>query len=829
MRSVLLLLALALLVTLAACGGGTSEPDPSLPAALTVTPADGAPGALLALASPALSGKAEGALAVRIGGLDAPLRLSESGGAVTVVPLTAAGPAGDTPPAAPVTVELLSDGEVIAVAADAFTVQAVTPAPAAADSLAASLRALTGSLRGIMAAFEPEPSETAGYAHAVLAACDTLLAGAGEGSLRGALAQLAADDAAAKDLIDAFIASSGMLESTRRLAAALGQVTWEQEKSGPLAAPLDAGDIPISDVALARKLQFQVLAGLFGQTVVNETAEEYALTVGLASGAIGLVRGVPGSAVISAIVSVADFAVNKILLGLLPSEVTSFTLTLEDADLLLGETTTARLDLTARNAPPPVGIQDFVGLTLNLLGLGDTPSETFRDILLNTANFFLGTIQAGVASYANAHPELNLDVSFALVPQRTWAAVIHDPRLVDLETFTPAIITGLDTEVDWVASGPSIGEGRIYARTATDVESVLIEPLPGFTYAGGAFGENVRSTETVSVQVTSTLYLEVDFAPVIAESGFNVLGVQAGYVDVNGSREGVAGLDVALIVDGGTLERSAGVTDADGDFITTASLSPGSQRILITVTVSDGTGQQLVRTVQADLASGAPVFLFEGGAIEADASASGCNTFEYDDEVQSQEISEPGSFALDAGAGVSMSCNAEPSSTSAAGGTSAISCDVSVDPVSGVVVITATAQAQFSANVSGPYTSNGASGHASASVVLDFRLDDADDKTVSYDYEFTASASASASGEFTTTLGSATLYEDGVILVYAGASFYNGSTTTPTSVSRQESGVLSAGRYTFRADASAGGAAFASLPAASGDGATTYTLRLTPR
>ena len=43
MRSVLLLLALALLVTLAACGGGTSEPDPSLPAALTVTPADGAP------------------------------------------------------------------------------------------------------------------------------------------------------------------------------------------------------------------------------------------------------------------------------------------------------------------------------------------------------------------------------------------------------------------------------------------------------------------------------------------------------------------------------------------------------------------------------------------------------------------------------------------------------------------------------------------------------------------------------------------------------------------------------------------------------------------
>jgi len=599
-RATLSILLPTLGILLGGCGEETTNPDPGAgtsdpPVAhLAIEPRSGMPGTLLRLDSEVLSRAGDGGeMAVRIGGLDASVRTSPTGQTLATIPLMAAGADGATPPATAVDVELLR-GEALVARADAIlTIDPLPPAVGATDSLCTVLTRMTGELRRLVDAFDGQPSEREGYSLAVLAAVDSLVTGGNDASMVRTLDALAADDPATLELLDRFVAASGLLETTRQLTDGLASATWEED-----ADPRRTG---VADVELARRMQFHVLARLFGETVVHETAEEYALTVGLATGAIGIGTSVPGAAVVGAVVAVADFAVNKILLGLFPAELTTFEIVLEDDTLELGEITASRLDIAARNDPPEVGIQDFVGLTITLLGLGGSTADDFFEILENTAAYFLSTVQSGLAAYASEHPELDLDLSFAIIPEMSWEAVIHDTRLVDLLTFTPEIMEPLTDEIDWRASGPVAGEGKIHARTATGPDAVLIDVLPGFSYTGGAFGENVMSTPTVSVFVSSELVMEVDFAPEIAEGGINALEVRAGHRDADGDPDWQPGIDIELIVEGGTVAESSGVTDAEGQFITLAQIDPGATTILITVTATDAADQQVVETVQASI------------------------------------------------------------------------------------------------------------------------------------------------------------------------------------------------------------------------------------
>jgi len=680
---------IVLLAILPACGTDSStEPPPAGPARLTAHPPGGPPGTLVAVETSGVTATDAGELSARFGELDAPVAISASGQLVTVVPLLAAGADGTSPPGAPVGIEIRVGDAVVARTDDAFAVEALPPAPDAAEEMATALAEMTASLRILVDDLEPAPSEAEGIATAVLAACDSLLDGDGE-SLSAAVAALADEHPEMRALLDGFVASSGMLDASRQLADAVAQVTWESR-----GAEAREG-VDTSDLELARKMQFHVLLRLFGETVIHETAEEYAFTVGLATGAIGIGTSVPGAAVVSAIVAVADFAVNKILLGLFPSELTGFELTLDDPDLALGETTLARIDVTARNTPPGVGIQDFVGLTLNLLGLGGSSADTFAEILENTAAFYLSTVQSGLAAYASAHPELGLDVSFAVVPEMTWEAVVHDPRLVERLTLTPDIIQGLEDAVDWEAGGPNLGEGRIYARVATGDDAMLIDPLPGFEYTGGAFGEGAPATETHPVLVVSDLFLDVDFAATIAEDGFNVLGVTAGYLDVDGDPQGAPGLDVELIVDGGMVEEATGVTDESGQFATLAQLSPGSDAILITVTVSDATGQELVETVEASVTSGSVVIGRYVAVTNASADA-------IEDDTDGDVAVETPSGSLDAAASASWSSEQETSQTNAnASGSSSLTWSFAFE---GESLVGITASVSASAEVSASYS-----------------------------------------------------------------------------------------------------------------------------
>jgi hypothetical protein len=621
------LLLVSALLFAGACGSDNATgPDPSVEPeipGITLTPAEGPPGTIVLVESTVLAGADVSTLGVTIGGHPAPIRVSASGNIQAVIPILVAGERGDTPPDEPITVELIDGNETIAHSELAFTVTVLPPAPGAADSVREDLTLIAGRLSALAGELNLEGSASNGYAEAILGGLEALLIGDPDESLAAQLERLAAEDPETLALVEGVLAVSGTVDATRQLAEDLASISVavdlaDEEAIRPLhsidetapqknlarvqtAAPLD---VDISDVRLASKMQFYEVAKLLGETVVGETAEEYAATVGLASGALGMGVSIPAASFIGAILGVANFAVNKVYLGVFPAELSRFDIVLEDDQLEPGDTTTARLDLEARNAPPQVGIQDFIGLTLDLIGIGQGVGrievhDSFREVLQHTAAFYLTTIRSILAAYASEHPELNIDISFELIPDMTWTAVAHDPRLIEVLSHTPDVVTPLEDELNWHATGPELGEGRIYARTATGDDALLIELPPGFIYTGGAFGESVLTTETRSVYVVGNLVLEVDFPETIENDDIAALEVRAGYLDVEGEPVWEPGIEVSLLLDGGTVEQSEGMTDEDGQFITLAQLLPESDRIIITVVVRDDFDQEAVQTVEA--------------------------------------------------------------------------------------------------------------------------------------------------------------------------------------------------------------------------------------
>jgi len=601
-RRSLLVIALILFIGLTGCQtdpSGPSSGPTAPPTALAVSPATGTPGTTIALLGldPQLLAADIGQMTALIGGLAAPLSLSPTGQLLAMVPLLAAGADGQSPPAAASNVEVLDTGITVASAPSSFTVTALPAATGSARAIQTNLGSIHTELGRITELLSPtvgvEEQWTTSFANGL----GDLFHGSDPRSLDSVLARLEQESPASLNLIDSYLVSTGALAAFDNFATQLST----------LAVSLAAADTVRGNKTatvqqtLARKMQFHSLLKLFGETVVHDTAEQFAYTVGLAAGAIGVARGVPAAAEVAAILAVADFAVNKVVVGLYPSIITDFHIELGNPNVNLGSTTTAQVLLTARNDPPGVGIQDFVSLTLALVGLRATPDiETFRGILLSTASFYLSAVQQFIGTYAGVYPGANLDVNMAVVPRLTWETVITDPRLVNCESSTPSTITGMTDQVNWLASSSTVGAGRISARTAVGSQTLLLTLPPLVTYSGGAFGEQVMATSTVSVNVVGQLGMTVDFPTTVVAGEGTQLTVHAGYLSpATGTIIGTPGIALSLIVDGGTVADLTGTTNSGGDFTTIATLDPDSTQIIISVTATGADSSRLTRSVSA--------------------------------------------------------------------------------------------------------------------------------------------------------------------------------------------------------------------------------------
>ncbi len=599
-RHIIPLIILTLIALPLGCSDSTAPtPLPPAPAVLAVSPATGAPGTAVRIAGADLEGLAAADLSLSIGGQPALLRLQGTDiiAAIPMVLGTAAGSA--TPLTGTVDIELMANDRLIGEAAAALTITAPPAAPGAATSVSDDLGMVVANLDRFVSALEAEPSPEAGYLSSWLGALKEIFTADHTYSLPTLLSDLGNTDPEALATIESVFASSGLQDQTQRLAAYSATLADEAE-----ALALNAEKTTnLLDYQLALRMQFYVVLRDFGADVIADTNQTWSNTVGLVGGVIGIGGvSIPAAGFISAVLSLADFAINKVALGYFPAHITSFEIALANPLVVPGDVPQTELWLDASNQPVAIGVQDFIDLLL--LGLGQATDgsapQTFRDFLTNTADWYLGIVRTLMGAYSNAHPELNMDIDVGSIPPMTWRTQVTSDRFAALSTLTPDIINPVDNILAWRAEMDASGEGRIFARPASGPAVTSLPMPPGYVYNAGAFGDDIVSTPTVSVFVGNQLVLDASMSSSISAGGTNGLGVRAGYRDALGNVTWAEGIQIQCDADGGTVDPVNGVTDTDGRFDTFVMLDDGSSSVTVTVTATGDFGMQQTQSLTAN-------------------------------------------------------------------------------------------------------------------------------------------------------------------------------------------------------------------------------------
>ncbi len=540
---------------------------------LAIAPACGTPGTPIKVLGLDTNTVEVGLLAVYIGGEAAPFLFDRNGDMHTCIPMFLGEDDWPVPPKASVDFVIKEGNRVLVKLPEAVHVEELKEAPGTMFSIVDKLNDIKYALEDIMYEFVDDPGVQEQYFFAAIEAIDYMVDGDGTYCLPTVLEELENFHPTTLALLDAISASVGLLERTEELSdwmeRAKGDLSYIGAV-GPRSITPESSEWNVSDNSLAMQMQFYVVVKMFGEEVIANTASTFAETAGLAAGLIGIGRGIPQAAITQVILNYIDFVVNKIIVGLLPARIEMLNLELAEEVIHPGEMTDASLNITATNIPPQITLQQLIGNVLTYLGGASASAstvESFRAVLVNTANFYLGLMQSCIASYAQANPSLNLDINLgAVVPSMTWRADIVNPVLLDCISLTPSIVTPIEDVLNWEASEDEYGEGRVYIRPSLSEDARLVSSP--FGYTGGAFGLDVVNSTTKSVWVKPELALEVSIPSPINEDGAGVLDVNAGYYQLDGSVNWSAGIDITVEAAGGTPEEMSGVTDANGQFTT---------------------------------------------------------------------------------------------------------------------------------------------------------------------------------------------------------------------------------------------------------------------
>ena len=451
------------------------------------------------------------------------------------------------PPAAPVDLVLFSHGVPVAVGRKALTAAPLARAPGSTARARQTLDGIAVALASIGRLAAPEKGAQQQWMTSVTAALSTFLNGNDPRSLKSHLAGV---DPAELGVLDAQIAGSGLLDALRRYEKLVADLAASMN-GGPQTASVHRASSTSypTDVQLAREMQLYEIVKLFGDTVIQPTSQTWGLIVGTAVGlaqasvpfgglqihasaevqlngrAVGLVQWV-GIAL-----SVLDFTVNKIVVGLLPSRITEFQLTLAVTQLSSNETTDALLRVSAVNDPPPIGVQDIIeqllnGLTvvgavnqsgaaaIQMATIATLVKEAARKKLTDAANFIVQTIRSGISAYSNGCPECHLDTTVISMPALAWQANVTDTRLVERRTNNASLIEGRADDVNWKTHQSISGATSVFAHTAFGPEVAFLSVPASFGYTPGAFGvNNDTTTNLVPVHIEAPPAIHVTIAP----------------------------------------------------------------------------------------------------------------------------------------------------------------------------------------------------------------------------------------------------------------------------------------------------------------------------
>lgn len=533
---------LVLLPWIAGCGGDANSPtDPEVPRELTVTPTSGVFGTPVAIEGLDLSTVDPALVEVRFGDHLAVARVQPGSGTVI----------------AGVPIPLAEDGTVAASTDEAVAL-----------------------------ALAPDPSLEHGYALALLGAARELLTGEAEGSLAPQLSALANDAPEALALVDGILAGSGALERVQVVASRLEGISAVAERAAPQRRTTE-----LTDTELAMRMQLYVMVRDVGQQVIGETTSTWGTWMGTVVGGISFVGvggtvaapGVALAGTIGTVLGLVNTAVNTIALSYLPAQIDSFELTADPLVVAPGEVAQTEIWIQASNQPATITTLDLVDLVLNAMGVlpGSLPSGHPRRVaLIQTIDYFLGIFRGLLSNYASQVPTSDLAFDVASIPSMTWRARVTDARYVTPLSHTPEVIDATDAGIlAWRAATDGEGEGRIFARIDSGPDVTSLVQIPGYEYDAGAFGDQILTTETLSVYVSPPLLVVASMDDEISEGGINGLEVRAGTVSAIGDTLWLENVLIECVAMGGSVDPAAGVTGPDGRFDTYTAYADGETEI----------------------------------------------------------------------------------------------------------------------------------------------------------------------------------------------------------------------------------------------------------
>ncbi len=504
------ILIFSMLIILTCSKDDTSPLEPNFnPTTLTVTPSSGAPGTLLNISGYTVA-PADTALEIYVGG-ELSVFLQDSSGIQSMIPLFLDSASHwPAPPTGAVDVEIRKNDVVVARATAAVTVDSLPHADGATEALNQDFVKLANSLQTIWSVLPTIPGEDsamAGYRQAVITMLDSVLAGA-DSSMASVLAGTSSwTNGTVPDmaLMDALLASSGVLEFYNDAAGSLGRLTDSLTLARQQGLLCKSGG---EDMDLACQMQIYVVLNDYATYFVKPTSQTYANTVGLAAGIIAISGyHFPPEVIISSLMVVFDFVYGTLAPSLFPANVTEFSLTVATDTIAIDELTNTAVLVAASNNPATIRATEVLEQLLVALGLAKAPggiAQNFREVLKNAMTWALGMYRKGVEEYnKNTNNSVFIDPEADLPPMSWGPVMVTNPDLVELYSFTEDIITGNETEFEW--QGVTRGEGRIQARGrgAGERSKVLIDNALcwGCVYSGGAFGNNAPGTETKTVWV----------------------------------------------------------------------------------------------------------------------------------------------------------------------------------------------------------------------------------------------------------------------------------------------------------------------------------------
>ena len=486
------------ILLLVSCGGG----GPKEPAILTVTPLSGPPGTVLSIAGLELA--PDEGFEVWLGEEPAPATLNDDGTLSAAIPLFLGPDNWPQLPSEPQIVEVRRSRQVLGRSASGVSATELPKAPGSTQEVQAAFAEITDAYARLFSLIPPQIDAQTPIREGVIAMLQGLVSD-GENSLQAVLdgsAPLLDGAGADTELVDALLASSGALDYFRAYADALQGASAQAEgalSSQSLSLYCD-GDGP--DFDLACQMQIYVVLDDYSRAFVKPTVETYANTVGLVSGllAMGTVA-VPGAAIIGAILSVADFVMEKVAPALFPAKLSQFELKMLDPDIDVGETTDSQIFVTAVNAPPQITYLDIFEQVKTLTGLKNIEfNDKFYEVLKATAEFTLDLYLKIVKTYEASHPGTHSWVTAGdiRIPAMSWGPVeVKSERLVTLFSYDEEVVQSLEQELEW--KGLKLGKAtvRVMPRGPGEKSKVLRDHALclGCVYSGGAFGSEMPDSK----------------------------------------------------------------------------------------------------------------------------------------------------------------------------------------------------------------------------------------------------------------------------------------------------------------------------------------------